>query len=155
MRILITGGAGFIGSHVAERLLDEGHEIVCMDDFNDFYDPGRKRRNIEKAFWSSRYTLVSGDILDEALLDKTFHEPFDVVWNRRTARYWRQKEFLPPGCGDCELADLCCGACPLYWDERGDFAEITDHLAPASALSKAVWRAKKRLVGRVRGVGIG
>ena len=79
MRILITGGAGFIGSHVAERLLDEGHEIVCLDDFNDFYDPGRKRRNIEKAFWSNRYTLVSGDILDEALLDKTFHDPFDAV----------------------------------------------------------------------------
>lgn len=79
MKILITGGAGFIGSHVAERLLDLGNEIVCLDNFNDFYDPGCKRRNIEKAFWSNRYTLVSGDILDEALLDKTFQAPFDAV----------------------------------------------------------------------------
>ena len=71
MRALITGGAGFIGSHVAERLLNQGHEIVCIDDFNDFYDPGLKRRNIEKAFWSNSYTLVSGDILDESLLDKS------------------------------------------------------------------------------------
>jgi radical SAM protein with 4Fe4S-binding SPASM domain len=82
-------------------------------------------------------------------------EPFDVVWNRRTARYWRRKEFLPPGCRDCELANLCCGACPIYWDERGDFAEIAPHLAPASALSEALWRAKKRLLGQVRGVGSG
>jgi radical SAM protein with 4Fe4S-binding SPASM domain len=83
------------------------------------------------------------------------HEPFDAVWNRRAARYWRRKEFLPPGCGECDLADLCCGACPLYWDERGDFDEIAAHLAPTSALSNAVWRAKKRLVGQVRGVGVG
>jgi radical SAM protein with 4Fe4S-binding SPASM domain len=82
-------------------------------------------------------------------------EPFDTVWNRRTAKYWRHKEFLPPGCRDCDLADLCCGACPLYWDEQGDFAEIADHSRPASALSKMVWQAKKRLVGQVRGVGLG
>jgi radical SAM protein with 4Fe4S-binding SPASM domain len=83
------------------------------------------------------------------------HEPFDVVWNRRAAKYWRKKEFLPPGCRDCDLAELCCGACPLYWDERRDFAEIADHLAPTSALSKMVWRAKRRWLGQVRGVGVG
>ena len=82
------------------------------------------------------------------------HEPFDVVWNRRAARYWRKKEFLPPGCRDCDLADLCCGACPLYWDERGDFTELTEHLTPASALSQMVWRAKRRWLGQVRGVGV-
>jgi radical SAM protein with 4Fe4S-binding SPASM domain len=82
-------------------------------------------------------------------------EPFDVVWNRRTAKYWRRKEFLPPGCRDCDLAELCCGACPLYWDERRDFSEISDHLAPTSALSRMVWRAKRRWLGQVRGVGVG
>ncbi len=81
-------------------------------------------------------------------------EPFDVVWNRRAARYWREKEFLPPGCQDCDLADLCCGACPLYWDERGDFSEIGAHLAPTSAISKMMWRAKRRWLGQVRGVGV-
>jgi UDP-glucuronate 4-epimerase len=64
---------------VAERLLDAGHEVVCLDNFNDFYDPGLKRRNIEKAFWSNNYTLVSGDILDDIVLDKAFQDPFDVV----------------------------------------------------------------------------
>ena len=82
-------------------------------------------------------------------------EPFEAIWNRRTARYWRRKEFLPPGCGDCGLADLCCGACPLYWDERGDFSEIADHLAPTSALSKMAWRAKRQWLGQVKGVGVG
>jgi radical SAM protein with 4Fe4S-binding SPASM domain len=83
------------------------------------------------------------------------HEPFDVVWNRRAAKYWRKKEFLPPGCRDCEFAALCCGACPLYWDERGDFQEITEHLAPTSALTKMVWQAKRRWLGQVKGVGVG
>ena len=46
MRILVTGGAGFIGSHLAERLLADGHEVAILDDFNDFYDPQIKRANI-------------------------------------------------------------------------------------------------------------
>ena len=59
--------------------MDRNMEVVCLDNFNDFYDPGLKRRNIEKAFWSNHYTLISGDILDEDLLDKTFSDPFDAV----------------------------------------------------------------------------
>ena len=81
-------------------------------------------------------------------------EPFDIVWNRRTAKYWRRKEFLPPGCRDCEFAALCCGACPLYWDERGDFAELAGHMAPTSLVSDIVWRTKRRWLGQVRGVGV-
>src|SRR5207245_1235722 len=46
MRILVTGGAGFIGSHLAESLLAAGHEVAILDDFNDFYDPQIKRANI-------------------------------------------------------------------------------------------------------------
>ena len=83
------------------------------------------------------------------------HEPFRAVWNRRTAKYWRRKEFLPPGCHDCDLADLCCGACPLYWDERGSFSELVDHLAPTSTLSRALWQVKRRWLGQVGGVGMG
>jgi UDP-glucuronate 4-epimerase len=79
MRILVTGGAGFIGSHLAERLLESGHEVVCLDSFNDFYDPELKRRNIEKALSYSHYTLTVGDILDKNLLNKLFSNPFDAV----------------------------------------------------------------------------
>lgn len=82
------------------------------------------------------------------------HEPFQAVWNRRAARYWRNKEFLPPGCRACDLAELCCGACPLYWDERGDLSEIASHQAQASALTHTLWRARRRWLGQVRGVGL-
>jgi len=46
MKILLTGGAGFIGSHLTEKLLSLKHEVTCVDNFNDYYDPRIKRENI-------------------------------------------------------------------------------------------------------------
>src|SRR3982750_3451198 len=46
MNVLVTGGAGFIGSHLVERLLADGHSVAIVDDFNDYYDPQIKRANI-------------------------------------------------------------------------------------------------------------
>jgi uncharacterized protein YbbC (DUF1343 family) len=48
MRVLVTGGAGFIGSHCVERCLQDGHEVVVLDDFNDFYAPSIKRGNVAR-----------------------------------------------------------------------------------------------------------
>jgi radical SAM protein with 4Fe4S-binding SPASM domain len=81
-------------------------------------------------------------------------ENFDTIWNRRTARYWRDKEFLPPGCKDCDMVDICCGACPLYWDEQGSFAEIAPHLRETSAWERLAWRLKRRYLGQVTGVNV-
>jgi len=55
MAYLITGGAGFIGSHVAERLLEQDKQVVILDNFNDYYDPELKRQNMEKL---SRFSNV-------------------------------------------------------------------------------------------------
>jgi radical SAM protein with 4Fe4S-binding SPASM domain len=81
-------------------------------------------------------------------------EEFETIWNRRSARYWRNKEFLPPGCKGCEHVGLCCGACPLYWDERGDFVEIAPFMGDTGSWDRLLWRTRRRLVGRVSGVGI-
>src|SRR5262245_63209695 len=70
--ILVTGGAGFIGSHLNDRLLERGEEIVCVDDFNDFYNPAIKQANIKKHLESSRYHLVEADIRDVERLNDVF-----------------------------------------------------------------------------------
>ncbi len=82
--ILVTGGAGFIGSHCCERLLAAGDAVTVLDNFNDFYDPAEKRRNVAalvaKQGASRRFRLVEGDIRDRGLLEPLFRSaPFDAV----------------------------------------------------------------------------
>jgi UDP-glucuronate 4-epimerase len=72
MRYLVTGAAGFIGSHLADTLLARGDEVICVDNFNDYYSPERKRRNIAGALEQPGYTLIEGDIRDEAVIDAAF-----------------------------------------------------------------------------------
>ncbi len=80
MKILVTGAAGFIGSHVAEALLARGDEVVGLDNFNDYYDPARKWANVESARSQRTYRLVEGDVRDERLLAELFElEGFDKV----------------------------------------------------------------------------
>jgi nucleoside-diphosphate-sugar epimerase len=50
MTILLTGGAGFIGSNLSEKLIEQGHSVVCLDNFDDFYDINIKHTNIKPAF---------------------------------------------------------------------------------------------------------
>jgi UDP-glucuronate 4-epimerase len=80
MNILVTGGAGFIGSHLVERLLGRGDRVVALDNLNDYYDPGIKQRNLESAQKSPKFSFVKGDILDAPLLDRVFGDTaFDVI----------------------------------------------------------------------------
>ncbi len=79
MRALVTGGAGFIGSHLVERLIELGHEVVCLDSFDDYYDPRLKRSNLASVLGSSHFRLVEGSILDDAVVGPLFADSFDVV----------------------------------------------------------------------------
>jgi len=71
-RALVTGGAGFIGSHVADRLLREGWSVVTLDNFDPYYDPAQKRRNVAAALGNERYELVEGDVRDPATVERAF-----------------------------------------------------------------------------------
>jgi UDP-glucuronate 4-epimerase len=78
MRILVTGGAGFIGSHLAEKLLTAGHEVVVLDDFNDFYDPQIKHANI--AGFASDVTVCAADLRDAESVQSLFRrEKLDAI----------------------------------------------------------------------------
>src|SRR4026209_2149543 len=72
MRYLVTGGAGFIGRPLADALLARGDEVVCVDNFNDYYSPARKRRNIEGALAQPGYTLIEADFRDLAAMEHIF-----------------------------------------------------------------------------------
>src|SRR6266568_2305636 len=78
--VLVTGGAGVIGSHLVEALIQEGREVVALDNFDDFYVPEAKRRNLEPLAGRPGFTLVEGDIRDEKLVEDIFStQPVDVV----------------------------------------------------------------------------
>ncbi|HJW83506.1 MAG TPA: NAD-dependent epimerase/dehydratase family protein [Anaerolineae bacterium] len=80
MKVLVTGGAGFIGSHVAERLLQRGDAVVALDNFNDYYSPARKRANAAILATYPNARLVEADIRDAAAIDALFaSEKFDRV----------------------------------------------------------------------------
>lgn len=70
--ILVTGGAGFIGSHLVDRLLEAGHRVTALDNFNDFYDPAIKERNCATHQEADNYTLVRGDIRDADTVNACF-----------------------------------------------------------------------------------
>ena len=62
MKVLVTGGAGFIGGHLCQRLLDRGDSVVCVDSFDTFYDPAIKRATVASLARSRRFRLVEADI---------------------------------------------------------------------------------------------
>src|SRR6185369_17426101 len=73
MNFLVTGGAGFIGSHVCERLLDLGHAVWAFDDLNNFYAPELKRRNLhDLQALAKPFEFVHGDLVDRSALRELF-----------------------------------------------------------------------------------
>ncbi|UCE62213.1 MAG: GDP-mannose 4,6-dehydratase [Phycisphaerales bacterium] len=78
-KIVVTGGAGFIGSHLCEALLRTGSKVVALDNFDDFYDPSIKRRNLASALTKDRFVLVEGDIRNQDAIAEVIDETVDAV----------------------------------------------------------------------------
>ena len=70
MRVLVTGAAGFIGSHLCQRLVARGIHVVGLDNFDSFYDPEIKRRNLAGLMGSTQFDLAEADIRDEHVLHR-------------------------------------------------------------------------------------
>lgn len=73
--VLVTGGAGFIGSHLTENLIKQGKRVVILDNFNDYYNPDIKIRNIERlreGVTEKQLLLVKGDLRDADLIEEIF-----------------------------------------------------------------------------------
>lgn len=74
MRVLVTGGAGFIGSHLSEQLLEQGHTLTILDDLNDFYSPGMKQSNLAEIRQVGNFKFVQRDICDEKSVEQLFQD---------------------------------------------------------------------------------
>ncbi len=71
---VVTGGAGFIGSHLCERLVAQGQWVICIDNFDAYYDPARKRSNVEVLRETKNYTLIEADVRDREKIKAIFEE---------------------------------------------------------------------------------
>lgn len=97
MRYLVTGCAGFIGSTISDRLLADGHDVVGIDCFTDYYDPARKRDNLRGALGNERFELLELDLSRDDLaaavrgVDGVFHEAAQAgvraSWGNEFSRY--------------------------------------------------------------------
>src|SRR5262245_33854908 len=80
MKILVTGGAGFLGSHACEQLLASGNSVVALDNFDGAYSRKRKRRNLTAAQTNPNFKLVEGDYGDRLSVTQLLKdEKFDAV----------------------------------------------------------------------------
>ena len=81
MRALVTGGAGFIGSHLCKRLLKDGYEVICLDNFDAYYDPRLKRENIAPILNKPGFKLIEGDVCDQPLAREIICSGIDYVFH--------------------------------------------------------------------------
>jgi UDP-glucuronate 4-epimerase len=128
--VLLTGGAGFIGSHVTDALLDRGDRVVVLDNFDDAYDPAIKYRNLADAGRDPMFTLVSGDIRDDETLESCLSfGPFDAIVHL-AARAGVRPSILNPGL--YEDVNICGTTKVLTLARRHDIRNVV--LASSSSV---------------------
>lgn len=81
MSVLVTGGAGFIGSHICERLLGQGYQVICLDNFDSYYAPNLKRDNIEPFLASKKFKLIEGDIREQKLVNEVIGQDIEYIFH--------------------------------------------------------------------------
>ena len=74
MKVLITGGAGFIGSPLVKRLLKEGYDLICLDNSNDYYNLEIKRNNVKLFLTERNFKFLEADIRDKDALNRIFEK---------------------------------------------------------------------------------
>jgi len=100
---LVTGGAGFIGSHLVDSLLADGWRVTVLDNFDAFYDPATKERNVRPHAGNPSYTLVRGDVRDADLLGQFDSATFDVIVHLAAKAGVRPSIVEPMACQDVNV----------------------------------------------------
>ena len=105
--VAVTGAAGFIGSHLCEALLAGGCRVVGLDNFDSFYDPAIKRRNIAGCLGSDSFSLIEGDIRDSEAVDRALGQGVDAVVHLAARAGVRPSIENPPLYQDVHVKGTC------------------------------------------------
>ncbi|GJM25355.1 MAG: epimerase [Phycisphaerae bacterium] len=101
--IIVTGAAGFIGSHLCERLLELGHRVIGFDNFDDFYDPAIKRDNLSECLSNKSFSMHEGDIRDADAVAKLFSGDIEAVVHLAARAGVRPSIVEPQRCQDVNV----------------------------------------------------
>jgi len=98
----------------------------------------------------------SGDVLPCSSfhdgMGNILRKGFEDIWSSRAARYFRNREFIPPVCDGCDMREICAGGCPLYWDASGGYSEIERHGKRAGMIKTICHRMRRRMFGAKYGI---